>query len=68
MLLHAKIYCPEAITKMLCPYALKAFPEKLNELKVVSDGITPMEEFSGTTTDITLQNHHTWGFPVYVLD
>ena len=54
MLLHAKIYCPEAITKMLCPYALKAFAEQLNVLKVDDDGITPMEKFSGTTTYITL--------------
>ena len=27
-----------------------------------------MENFSGTTTDIYLKNHHTWGCPVYVLD
>ena len=44
---------------MLYPYALKAFAEKLNDLKVDDGGITPMEKFSGTTTDITLKNHHT---------
>ena len=27
-----------------------------------------MEKFSGTTTDIYLKNHHTWGCPVYALD
>ena len=31
------------------------------------DGITPMEKFAGTTTDITLKNCDTWGCPVYVL-
>ena len=31
-------------------------------------GINPMENVSGTTTDITLNNYHTWGCPVYVLD
>ena len=32
------------------------------------DGITPMEKFASTTTDINRKNHHTWGCPVYVLD
>ena len=32
------------------------------------DGIFTMERFTGKTTDITLKNHHTWGFVVYVLD
>ena len=27
-----------------------------------------MEKFAGTTTDITIKIHHTWGCPVYVLD
>ena len=31
------------------------------------DGITPVEKFVGTTTDITLKNHHTWDCSVYVL-
>ena len=53
---------------MLWTYALKAFSEQLNVLKVDDDGITPMEKFSGTTADITLINHHTRGYKVYVLD
>ena len=32
------------------------------------DGITPKDKFSGTTTDITLKNHHIWGCRVCVLD
>ena len=47
---------------------MKDFLEQLNELKVHNDGITPMEKFLGTTTEITPKNHHTWGCPVYVLD
>ena len=35
---------------MLCTYALKVFTEKLNQIKVDDDGITPMENFSVTTT------------------
>ena len=40
---------------MLWKYALKDFAEKLNVLKVDDDVITPMENFSGTTTEITLK-------------
>ena len=32
------------------------------------DCISPMEKFEGTTIDITIKNHHTWGCPVYILD
>ena len=32
------------------------------------DGITPMEKFLGTKTDINLKNHHTWVCTFYVLD
>ena len=53
---------------MLCTYELNSFAENLNKLKVDDDGITPMEKFSGTTADITLINHHTRGYKVYVLD
>ena len=59
MILHAKMYWPEKITTMLCNYVLKFFVEQLNVLKVDDDGITPMERFSGTTTDINLKNNHT---------
>ena len=53
---------------MLWPYELKAFAEQFNVLKVDGYGITPMENFAGTTTYINIKNHHTWGCPVYVLD
>ena len=66
--LYAKIYWPEEITTMLWPYSLKVFAEQLNVLKVDDNEITPMEKFSGTTTDIYLKNSHTWGFPVCFLD
>ena len=53
---------------MLCTYELKYFSEQLNELKVNDNGINPMYKFLGTKTDITFENHHTQGYPVYVLD
>ena len=55
MLLHKKIYFTEAITTMLWPYEMKNFSEQLNVLKVNDDGITPMENFAGTITDINLK-------------
>ena len=68
MLLHAKIYWPEAINTKLWAYELKEFTEQLNVLKADDDGITPMEKFAGTTTDISIKNNYTWGCTVYVLD
>ena len=53
---------------MLWPYALEAFAEQLNELKVENYGITNMEEFEGITKDIILKNHHTWVYPIIFLD
>ena len=37
----------------------KSFAEQLNVPKMDDYGITPIEKFSGTTTYITLKNHHT---------
>ena len=65
--LHAKIYGPESMTTMFWPYELKAFAEQLNVLKVEDDGFIPMQNFSGTTTDINLKNHYIRGFLVYFL-
>ena len=42
----------------------EGFSEQLIDLKVDDYGINPMDKFSGTTTYITLKNHHTWGCPV----
>ena len=53
---------------MLWPYAIKSFVEQLNKNKVDDGGVTPIDNFSDTTTYITLKKHHTWGCPVYVLD
>ena len=61
-LLHAKRYCPDPITTILWPYALKAFAGILNLLNVDDDGITPVEKFLGTTTDITLKITTNWSF------
>ena len=67
-IIHADTYWIDVVTTILCPYEPKAFAEQLNVLKVDGDGITLMENVSGTTTYITIKNHHTWGCPFYVLD
>ena len=68
MLLHANIYWPKEIPTLLCPYTLKYFADQLNVIKVDNDGLTPMEKFEGTATDITIKIHHKRGCTVYVLD
>ena len=45
LLLHKKIYCLESMTIILWTYALKAFAEKLNKIKVDGDGVTHMMNF-----------------------
>ena len=67
MIICAKI--PARVkNKMLWPYAIKSFVEQLNKNKVDDGGVTPIDNFSDTTTYITLKKHHTWGCPVYLLD
>ena len=53
---------------MLWTYVMNAFEEKFNIINVDDDGITLMEKFAGTTTYISLKNHHTCDCPVYILD
>ena len=53
---------------MLWTHALNTFAEQLNELELDDCGVTPMVIFSATTIDINLNNHHTWGCQIYVLD
>ena len=67
LLIHEKIYFPEAITTRLWTYSLKSFSEQLNKIKVGDDGVTLMEEFACTQKYITLKNNHTWGCPDFVL-
>ena len=52
---------------MLWPHELNTFSEQLNERKVYDYGATLMENFAGTTKDITIENDHTWVFPVCIL-
>eukprot|EP00957_Ditylum_brightwellii_P112837 8603235-Ditylum_brightwellii.AAC.1 len=46
MLLHTKRHCPECITTMLWPYALKMDEVCCNTYDVDEDGISPEEKIS----------------------
>ena len=67
LLLHAKQYFLEAITTLLCLYALKAASGQLDNLKMNNNGVTTTETVFSTTIDITLKHQHLWSCPVYML-
>ena len=66
--LRAKRFCPEAITTMLWPFALKTAAERHNRLKININGVTPNETFSGIRTAMNLKDENPWGCPIYVPD
>ena len=68
LLLHAKRRWPKAIGTILWPFALKAAEFKHNHLKLNQDGLAPAHLFSGSKYDFELSMHHTWGFPIFVLE
>ena len=41
LLVHAQSHWPECITTMMCPFALKAVQDRMNELNYCIDGRTP---------------------------
>eukprot|EP00957_Ditylum_brightwellii_P137760 10502338-Ditylum_brightwellii.AAC.1 len=53
---------------MLWPYALKAAEIYCNGFDVDNDGISPEEKFSNARAVRSLEDEHTRGCPVYVLD
>ena len=66
LLPHANWYCPEAVNTLLRYYGPNESAEQMK--KVENYGVTTMETFDGTTTDITLEYHQKWGCLVYMLD
>eukprot|EP00957_Ditylum_brightwellii_P050972 3865795-Ditylum_brightwellii.AAC.1 len=68
MLLRAKRHCPEYVTTMLWPYALKAAEAYCNPFDADKDGVSPEEKISNVCAVRSLEDEHTWGCPVYVLD
>jgi len=69
MLLHAIRYWPEYISIILWPFAVKCAEDRLNNLTLNDNGITPEMSFSQSQAMNTrLENYHPFGCPCYVLD
>ena len=68
LLLHARRFWPKVIVPSLWPFALLADTKRHNELSLDENGKSPLEKFSNTTDEITCNDFHTWGCPVFVLD
>jgi len=67
MLIHAMLSWPEIITENLWPFAIQ-YAVDLHNNTPSSCGISPLEIFSGTKHHNILQNFHTSGCPLYVLE
>ena len=69
MLLHAQRFWPEYISSMLWPFALLAAADRINNMHIDMDGMTPNMKFSQVADSaVRLRNYHTFGCPVYILD
>ena len=68
LLLHAQRHWPEYITTMLWPFAVKAAIERINYLSFDLEGKSPASKFYGTEKAFNINEFHTFGCPVFVLD
>ena len=69
MMIHASLHWPEADDESLWPLAVSHAAYLYNNTPDATSGISPIEVFSGTTSDHkALRLAHTWGCPVYVLE
>ena len=69
MVIDAAIHWPDEIDLNLWPMALDHAVYVWNHLPKQGVGLSPMELFTGVRKDrTTLNRHHVWGCPTYVLD
>jgi hypothetical protein len=68
MLLHAIRHWPEMVSTILWPFALKAACERMNKLCINDDGVSPESMLASVPNSVQIQDFHTWGCPVYILD
>ena len=66
-LLHAQRRWPEAIGTILWPFAWKDFERRYNNLFLDTDGLSPLNRFTGTTVRTDIRRFHPFGCPVFVL-
>jgi hypothetical protein len=61
--------CPEYISTILWPLAVKCFKDMMNHLLPWADGCTPFEMLAGLESAPTnVSIFHTFSCPCYVLD
>ena len=65
--LHAQRRWPEAIGTILWPFAWKDFECRYNNLFLDSDGLSPLNHFTGTLVRTDVCRFHPFGCPVFVL-
>ena len=58
MLLHAKRYCPEAITHILWPLAVAEATHMENHFSIDEQGHTPLQQLTATDVPIKLRDYH----------
>ena len=64
MLLHAQRLWPEYISTMLWPFALLVAADRINNMNVDINGLTPEIKFSQVAgPTVRLQSYHTFGCP-----
>ena len=68
MLIHAKRFWPDAIAHMIWPFAVSHAICLENELSIGFDGESTLQRVTATDVPVTFRNHHTWGFPVHVIE
>ena len=69
LLLHGIRMWPQMIDSMFWPFALKAYAEQMNNLRVDENGQTPEAKMAGVSiSGLPITNYHTLFCPVFVLD
>ncbi len=67
MLAHGAHLWPEAVSKLLWPFAYKAACRSRNKFKLDAAGLSPEEKLAGIKAPRIIKNEHTLFCPVYVL-
>ena len=68
MLAHGINLWPQAVSKSLWPFAIKAACRARNHFKLDNEGLSPIMKLSGIRTKMELRNEHPLFCPVYTLD
>eukprot|EP00957_Ditylum_brightwellii_P011160 845498-Ditylum_brightwellii.AAC.2 len=67
-LLHAKRKWLKDITSTLWPFCYRVVKERQNRLDLNSNGMSPLEVLLGHREEITVEDYHSWGCPIFALD